>query len=112
MNTKHLTHDLSVGSQMATDDVSIVAAMGFKSIICNRPDGETLDQNLFEEIRILAKRMEIESAYLPIKTFGPTADDLAKIADLLGTLPRPILAYCKTGERSETLLSKFFEKET
>jgi uncharacterized protein (TIGR01244 family) len=112
MKTKHLTHDLSVASQMEPDDVSIAAAMGFKSIMCNRPDGESLDQNLFETIRTIAERLGIETAYLPIQTSGPTQEDIAEVATLVAKLPRPILAYGKTGERSEALLSKFFEAET
>jgi sulfide:quinone oxidoreductase len=112
MNTKHLTHDLSVASQLAPDDVSVAAAMGFKSILCNRPDGEDLSQNLFEEIRTAAKRLDIQTAYLPIKVSGPTQDNKAEVVKLMATLPKPVLAYCKTGERSEALLSKFFEAET
>jgi sulfide:quinone oxidoreductase len=109
MKTEHLTPDLSVSSQLSPSDVSIIGAMGFKSIICNRPDGEALGQNLFEEIRTLAERMDIKTAYLPIQATGPTEKDKAEMEKLFGTLPRPILAYCETGARSTALLSEGIE---
>ena len=111
MKTEHLTHDLSVGSQLSPEDVSVIGAMGFKSIICNRPDGEALGQNLFEEIRTLAERMDIKTAYLPIHATGPTEKDRAEMAKLFQKLPRPILAYCETGARSTALLSESIEAE-
>lgn len=45
--------------------------MGFKSIVCNRPDGEGEDQPLFETIETVAARAGLRSAYLPIDAAGP-----------------------------------------
>jgi len=49
MNIKQLTANLSVSAQVMPADMAEIAAAGFKSIICNRPDGEAGDQPSFRE---------------------------------------------------------------
>ena len=103
MNHKHLSDDISVCGQLSTDDIALVHALGFKSIICNRPDGEAPDQVLFEVIRTVAGRSDIQTAYVPVKASTPTPDELARMDDAVSRLPRPVLAYC-SGGRSEAVL--------
>ena len=40
MDVKHITDEFAVSGQISTKDLPVLAAMGFKSVICNRPDGE------------------------------------------------------------------------
>jgi uncharacterized protein (TIGR01244 family) len=95
-----------VSGQVTTDDVALIDAMGFRSLICNRPDGEALDQPLFEAIRTVAKRAHIETAYLPVKTETPTDAEVDRMRELFNRLPKPVLAYCRTGARSAALLGR------
>ena len=44
MNSKTLAPDISVSPQLTPQDVGLAAAQGFRSIIINRPDGESDDQ--------------------------------------------------------------------
>lgn len=102
MTTK-LTDDISVAAQIAPDSVAELAAQGFKSIICNRPDGEGADQPLFREIADAAARAGIETRYIPV-TSGKVSDgDATAFGAALSELPKPILAYCRSGTRSTTL---------
>lgn len=105
MQIKPLTSELSVSPQILAADVANLAAAGFKSIICNRPDGEGVDQPLFREIEDEAKRHGLASAYIPV-TGGKVSDEsAAEFGRALASLPAPVLAYCRSGTRSTTLWS-------
>ncbi|MTD95764.1 hypothetical protein GIW81_15605 [Hyphomicrobium sp. xq] len=41
---KKLTDQISVAPQIKPSELAELAAQGFRSIICNRPDGEGADQ--------------------------------------------------------------------
>ena len=50
---------------------------GYKTIICNRPDGEGNDQPLFHEIEEAATRAGLAAHYLPVES-GKVSDDDAE----------------------------------
>ncbi|RLJ40886.1 sulfide:quinone oxidoreductase [Litoreibacter meonggei] len=105
MDIKTLTASLSVSPQISPEDVQSIKDKGFRSIICNRPDGEGVDQPSFDEIAAAAKKLELETRYIPI-VGGKVADEDAEIFDnALNELPGPTLAYCRSGTRSATLWS-------
>ena len=105
LTTKTLTKTLSVAEQIVASDVQALAEAGFKSIVCNRPDGEGADQPLFAEIEAAAHRAGLSAAYLPIVSGMVRDADAAEFGHLMDTLPKPVLAYCRTGTRSTTLWS-------
>lgn len=43
-----------------------LAKLVFRSIICNRPDGEGADQPTFAEIKKSAHKTGLEAQYIPI----------------------------------------------
>lgn len=100
---KQLTPDLAVAKQIAGVDVDAIAARGFKSIICNRPDGEGADQPVFAEIAEAAGAAGLAARYVPVTSGMVTDADAASFAAALAELPKPVLAYCRTGTRSATL---------
>jgi sulfide:quinone oxidoreductase len=103
MQIQTLTPEISVSPQIAPADMDAIRAAGFRSLICNRPDGEGNDQPLFTEIRQAADDAGIEACYLPVDS-GKVGDDQARqFAELFARLPKPVLAYCRTGMRSTTL---------
>lgn len=105
MDIKKLGDDLAVTPQVLIADLPQIKAQGFRSIICNRPDGEGADQPTFEEIATAAKKLGLEMAYQPIVP-GKIGDaDVAEFDGLLTRLPGPVLAFCRTGTRSATLWS-------
>lgn len=103
MNTKKLSADLSVGQQLQLDDIPTLAELGFRSIICNRPDGEQANQPTFEQVSETARELKLETRYLPVVpgNFGSKEGDSFDSA--LQNLPKPVFAYCRTGFRSEKL---------
>lgn len=103
MDIRNVSDNLAVSPQINPTDVAAIHAAGFRSIMCNRPDGEGADQPTFEEIRQQAEALEMASYYLPV-TSGKVSDDNAKdFAQALTALPGPVFAYCRTGTRSITL---------
>ena len=74
MNPKTIDRNLSVSEQIASQDIAAIASAGFKSVICNRPDGEGADQPVFAEIETAARAAGLAAAYLPIVS-GKVCDD-------------------------------------
>lgn len=105
MEPKKITGDLSVSAQICAEDLPAIAARGFRSVICNRPDGEAADQPAFGEIEAAARAAGLEIRNQPIVA-GTLGDaDAAAFGAALDELPKPVLAYCRTGTRSATLWS-------
>ncbi len=105
MEIKTLTSGLSVSPQITVADMQAIKDKGFRSVICNRPDGEGADQPGFEEIAAAAKKLGLEADYLPIVAGKVGDDDAVAFGKSLLDLPGPTLAYCRTGTRSATLWS-------
>jgi sulfide:quinone oxidoreductase len=100
---KTLSPAIGVASQVAVDDLQSIAAAGYRSILCNRPDHEGSDQPSFHEIEQAALACGLVARYLPVVSGGVTPADGLAFAQLLEVLPGPVLAYCRSGARSTTL---------
>ncbi len=105
MDARTITAGLSVSPQITVADLQSVADHGFRAIICNRPDGEGMDQPNFEEIETAARALGLETRYLPITAGLVRDEDATAFGRMLTELPGPVLAYCRTGTRSATLWS-------
>lgn len=103
MDIKVLTSSLSVSGQISAADLPEISQAGFKSVICNRPDGEGADQPGFSEIQEVAAREGLVMHYLPAESGKVTDEQGAAFGQLMAELPKPILAYCRTGMRSATM---------
>jgi sulfide:quinone oxidoreductase len=103
MEPKRITRELSVAAQIAPGDVKELADRGFRSIICNRPDGEGADQPTFEEVEAAANAEGLEARYIPVETGKVQEGDAAAFDMAMAQLPKPALAYCRSGTRSTTL---------
>ena len=55
MDIRKINRGLSVSPQIAPADMAELKMAGFRSIICNRPDGEGNDQPTFSEIEAAAR---------------------------------------------------------
>jgi sulfide:quinone oxidoreductase len=105
MRLPKLTDDLAVTGQLDPSDVASVAEEGIRAIICNRPDGEASDQPLHREIEREAAARGIAFVYQPVVS-GAIADaDAIAFEGALRELPKPVLAYCRSGTRCAALWS-------
>lgn len=99
-----LTENFAVAPQLSASDMAAVAALGYKSVIINRPDFEGgPDQPLASEVMDAAREAGLQVEYQPVVSGAITAHDVARFAELLNTLPGPVLAYCRSGARCTNL---------
>jgi sulfide:quinone oxidoreductase len=106
MNINALGDALSVSPQIFISDLQEIATQGFRTLVCNRPDGEASDQPVFDEIRNAAEAHGLKAAYLPVTPGKAMDGDVADFSNAIKNLPGPVLAYCRTGMRSVTLWAK------
>jgi sulfide:quinone oxidoreductase len=103
MDIHTLGADLSVAPQIHPADVAELAKAGFRSIICNRPDGEASDQPGYSEIERVAAEHGLQVRYLPAESGKVTDEQGRAFGQLMTELPKPVLAFCRTGMRSTTM---------
>ncbi|MCE7030183.1 TIGR01244 family sulfur transferase [Jiella avicenniae] len=103
MDPKNLTEQLAVRDQVSPDEVAALGGAGFRSIIVNRPDGEGADQPSFAEIERAARDAGMEARYIPVVIGKTSNEDVAKFAAAMDELPKPVVAFCRSGMRSATL---------
>ncbi|MHC0052617.1 bifunctional protein tyrosine phosphatase family protein/NAD(P)/FAD-dependent oxidoreductase [Actibacterium sp. D379-3] len=103
MEIKPIAPSFAASPQIKPADVARAAQAGYKTIICNRPDGEADDQPPAAEIAEAARAAGVEFRYLPIKPGMISDEILQSFDDALKGCKAPILAYCRTGTRSSTL---------
>lgn len=101
-----LSPDLSVAPQLDAAAMAALAAAGFKSVINNRPDFEGgPDQPSSAAIEAAAKAAGLAYVHLPVNPAVQSPQEVAQFRELLNTLPKPILAFCRTGTRCGKLFA-------
>lgn len=103
MERKKISEELSVSSQLSLDDVTFLKAEGIKTIICNRPDGEDVDQLAHHAIQQEAAKNEIDFYFMPVIAGKMTLQDGDEFHNLINRTSKPIHAYCRSGTRCSIL---------
>ena len=107
MNAPHvqqLSAEVCAAPQLDPPAMAWAAQAGFKSVINNRPDFEGgPDQPTSAQMEQAAKAAGLVYAYLPVDPADHTPEQIAHFAQLLKDLPKPVLAYCRSGNRSSML---------
>jgi len=101
---QQLSADVCVAGQLDPAAMAWAAQAGFKSVINNRPDFEGgPDQPTHVQMQDAAAAAGLAYAYLPVAPAVQTPAEIARFAELLQTLPKPVLAFCRSGARSTRL---------
>lgn len=95
--------DIYVAGQLSPDDFAEAVRIGIRSVINNRPDEEMGSQPMESTLRTAAEAAGLFYAYLPVPCEGFDAKAVAHMRALVGELPRPLLAFCRSGARSAKL---------
>lgn len=103
MELRQITEDFTVSPQIDCADLPAIAAAGFRAILCNRPDGEEPGQCTYHDIVAAAEAAGLQVRAVPIVSGRASPEDRAAFRAALAELPKPILAYCRTGTRSTML---------
>ncbi|MCE9661423.1 MAG: TIGR01244 family phosphatase [Burkholderiales bacterium] len=101
---QRLDADVSVAPQLAPEAMADARAAGFASVINNRPDFEGgPTQPTSAAMEAAARAAGLEYAWLPVASNFQSDAEIARFAELIETLPKPILAFCRSGTRSGRL---------
>lgn len=96
--------DVCVAPQLGPEAMAEAARAGFRSVINNRPDFEHgPNQPTNADIEAAARAAGLEYRFLPVASGYQSPAEIAAFALLLDELPRPILAFCRSGNRSANL---------
>ncbi|WP_425260554.1 TIGR01244 family sulfur transferase [Rubrivivax sp. RP6-9] len=96
--------DVCVAPQLTPEAMAEAARAGFKSVVNNRPDFEHgPDQPSSADMEAAARAAGLEYRYLPVDGGYQSPEEVEAFAKLLAELPRPLLAFCRSGARSTRL---------
>ncbi|XOV88474.1 MAG: TIGR01244 family sulfur transferase [Pseudomonadota bacterium] len=103
MQINPLSPEYAVTGQLQATDISKAAQLGYRTIINNRPDYEAADQPLSSHLAVIANEAGLAYHHLPVTPGEMNSEHISRLAALLESAPRPILAFCRTGTRSMML---------
>lgn len=106
MDIRQVDDEYSVSGQITVEDLDQVKAMGFRSIVCHRPDNESPDQTPFAVIATRANELGLEIKHVPVGPMGVTEEAVKGMVDALDEFERPMLGYCRSGARSTAIYQK------
>jgi sulfide:quinone oxidoreductase len=96
--------DVFVAPQLTPEAMAEAARAGFRSVVNNRPDNEHgPGQPANATIEAAARAAGLEYRHLPVDGGYQSPEEVAAFAQLLAELPRPLLAFCRSGARSTRL---------
>ena len=97
----YLAPDIAVAPFLQPEQMADIAAQGFRSVINNRTAEEL--GAVQQALRDAASRAGLSYEWQPVNPAAISPQDVAQFAQLLQSLPRPILAFCRSGSRSTIL---------
>ena len=101
--TKH-TETFSSCPQISPEDIPSIAALGYKTIINNRPDNEGgATQPTSESIKLAAEQAGLHYIHIPVIPNNITPSNIETCVNFVADRPTPILGFCKTGMRATSL---------
>ena len=103
VDLKRINDRMSVSGQVQPEDMAALKALGFTTIINNRPDGESPDQPASDEIAAAAAAAGLAYHAIPLGRDGVTPDMVERTRDALQQSTGPVFAFCRSGTRSTTL---------
>lgn len=99
-----MSDQVGFAGQIGAEHISQVVEKGFKSIINNRPDFEGgPDQPTSAQIEEAARTADLDYVYQPVVAGQITELDVRAFANHFNELPKPVLMFCRTGNRSNNL---------
>ncbi|MEK8030825.1 TIGR01244 family sulfur transferase [Ideonella sp. DXS29W] len=101
---RQVADDVCVAPQLTPEAMAELARLGFRSVVNNRPDFEHgRDQPTSAAIEQAAKAAGLEYRFLPVNGGYQSPEEIAAFGRLLAELPKPMLAFCRSGARSTKL---------
>lgn len=102
MDIRQLTPEFAVSPQLLASDLEDIAAAGFKTIICNRPDAEVGPDLASTTMKAAVEAAGLNWVANEIISGAMTMENVTAQGEMLQNNPGPVLAYCRSGTRSAT----------
>ena len=102
MDIRHLTPTYAVSPQILPEDLAVLKAQGFTTIIDNRPDGEIPPEWSAEVMAVAAEAQGLAFIINPIRPGDFSDLVLATQAAAIKTGGK-VFAYCASGNRSSVV---------
>ncbi len=99
MSIRSIDPNFHVTGQIKPSQVDEIARLGYKTVICMRPDNEGFLQPSFTEVADAAQNAGLDAHYLPVVPGSMPLDQATQLKHLLSKQTGPILAYCASGQR-------------
>lgn len=103
MDAKPIAEGFAVCGQVQQGDIADIAAAGFRTLICHRPDGEEVAQPSATEVANWADAAGLKFILLPFSAGELSAEVVEQYRELYRHAERPVLGYCRSGQRAETI---------
>ncbi len=97
---RRLTGEVWVAPQLEAADFAAAAALGIRTVVNNRPDGEAEGQLTSEQARAAAEAAGLAYVHLPVVSGAIFPDHVEALRRILATTEGPWLLYCRSGTRS------------
>jgi sulfide:quinone oxidoreductase len=99
MSIRSIDPSFHVTGQIKPQQLQAIAELGFKTVICMRPEREGFFQPAFDEIESAAHQVGLEAHYLPVVPGSVSFDQARQLKAVISQQSGPILAYCASGQR-------------
>lgn len=103
MDIRPLSPDHAVSPQIDPADLLAIAAAGYRTVICNRPDEEIPPSHHAAVMAEAARDAGLEFVSHPVThpTIGP--ETITRQMQVIDAANGPVLAYCASGTRCSVL---------
>jgi uncharacterized protein (TIGR01244 family) len=99
MEIRPLSSRYAVSPQISVEHLSAIAAAGYETVICNRPDSEVEADQQTAAIRAAAEAAGLRYEVLELTQETMTPTNVARQRALIDASDGPVLAYCRSGTR-------------
>lgn len=104
MTMHQFNEQFSFTSQISIEDIAELARLGFKTIINNRPDFEGGDeQPQSSALAAAAKVYGLSYIHIPVVPNNIQAHQIKAFRDAFNEAQKPVVGFCKTGNRASSL---------
>ncbi|MDX1755004.1 MAG: TIGR01244 family sulfur transferase [Marinobacter sp.] len=112
MDIRKIDETIAVAPQIQPEDVREIAALGYRTLIANRPDQEEFGQPLMSDIETAAREHGVQWIYQPVESGNILDADVAQFHQAVQSAEKPILAFCRSGTRCCVLWAISNAKDT
>ena len=103
MDMKQLSPTFAVTGQLDPGKLAQALRLGFRGVVCARPDGEEPGQPDSRAMAAEAERLGLSFAYIPVVPGQMSDADADRFGRVMRECKGPLLGYCRTGARAEML---------